>query len=99
MRNPKTSSITPRPNLSPCPVTFRPNLWHRLQPVISRHRLKPVPQFRRILVAAILCAIPLLAVDTKVWTQNEMSDLEKGELTHLSLSSDGRLHVAPTVQE
>jgi hypothetical protein len=50
-------------------------------------------------VAAILCAIPLLAVDTKVWTQNEMSDLEKGELTHLSLSSDGRLHVAPTVQE
>ena len=47
---------------------------------------------------ALLCA-PAFAVDTKVWVENEMSDLEKGELTHLSLSSEGRLTLAPVVQE
>src|SRR5215471_15744646 len=61
--------------------------------------LTPNLWHRRFLLAAALFALPLLGVDTKVWTQNEMSELEKGELTHLSLSSDGRLHVAPVVQE
>jgi len=42
---------------------------------------------------------PAFAVDTKVWVQNDMGALEKGELTHLSLSSDGRLSLAPVVQE
>ncbi len=52
----------------------------------------------RIFAITVL-AVPLFAVDTKVWTENEMVDLEKGEITHLSLSSDGRLRVAPKVQE
>ena len=43
--------------------------------------------------------MPAFAVDTKVWVQNDMGDIEKGELTHLSLSSDGRLTLAPVVQE
>lgn len=42
---------------------------------------------------------PVLAVDTKVWVQNDMAEIEKGELTHLSLSSDGRLTLAPVVKE
>ncbi len=37
----------------------------------------------RIFTIAALC-LPLFAVDTKVWVENEMSDLEKGEITHLS---------------
>src|SRR5215468_7264017 len=55
------------------------------------HRLQPV--------VALLCTIPAFAVDTKVWVQNEMAELEKGDLTHLSLSSDGKLTVAPVLQE
>src|SRR5579872_6600562 len=52
------------------------------------------------LVCAFVCVLlPAFAVDTKVWVQNDMSDIEKGELTHLSLSSDGRLTLAPVVQE
>ncbi len=47
-------------------------------------------------------AAPLLwlhAVDTKTWQQAEMADFEKGSLTHLSLSSDGRLTLAPVLKE
>jgi hypothetical protein len=51
-------------------------------------------------ICALLCALaPAFAVDTKVWVENDMADLEKGELTHLSLSSDGHLTLAPVVQE
>jgi outer membrane protein assembly factor BamB len=50
--------------------------------------------------AAVLCAAgALLAVETKTWQQDEMADFEKGELTRLSLSSDGRLSLAPALKE
>ena len=48
---------------------------------------------------AFTALVPLLAVETRSWTQSEMADFEKGTLTRLSLSSNGRLHVAPLVKE
>jgi outer membrane protein assembly factor BamB len=51
-------------------------------------------------VSALLCAGSLLpAVDTKTWEQNSMEDFDRGTLQHLSLSSDGRLSVAPRLRE
>ena len=51
-------------------------------------------------VCASACAVSLLwAVQTKTWTQDEMADFEKGTLTGLSLSSEGRLSLAPAVRE
>jgi hypothetical protein len=41
----------------------------------------------------------LPAVDTKTWEQNSMEDFDRGTLQHLSLSSDGRLSVAPRLRE
>jgi len=52
------------------------------------------------LCAALLCAsAALLAVDTKTWQQNSMADFERGDLTGLSLSSDGRLTLAPAAKQ
>jgi hypothetical protein len=51
-------------------------------------------------VAALACAAALLqAVETKTWQQAEMADFERGNLSRLSLSSDGRLMLAPAVKE
>jgi hypothetical protein len=53
-----------------------------------------------VVVAATLCALaPLRAVDTKTWEQSDASDFEKGVIKRLSLSSDGRLTLAPAIKE
>ena len=39
------------------------------------------------------------AVETKYWSQGDYSDFEKGHLKKLSLSSDGRLRLAPRFEE
>src|ERR1051325_9626355 len=50
--------------------------------------------------SALLCAcLSLHAVETKTWSQSDMSDFEKGTLTRLSLSSEGRLTLAPVMKE
>ncbi|MGH9559453.1 MAG: hypothetical protein ACRD30_09460 [Bryobacteraceae bacterium] len=50
--------------------------------------------------AALLCAAAAsYAVETKFWQQNEMSDFDRGSLKRLSLSSDGRLTLAPQVKQ
>src|SRR5579884_1446620 len=51
--------------------------------------------------AAVCAIIPAcaLAVETKTWTQDDMASFDKGSLTGLSLSSDGRLAVAPSARE
>lgn len=54
--------------------------------------------------ALLLCTLPALctfvfAVETKVWEHAEQADFEKGTLTKLSLSSDGRLTTAPVLRE
>ena len=52
----------------------------------------------------LLVALPALASlcgagETKTWSQNDYSDFEKGNLKKLSLSSDGRLRLAPAFRE
>ncbi len=49
-----------------------------------------------LLLSTILC---VYAVDTKTWEQGSMEDFDQGTLHHLSLSSDGRLTVAPRLTE
>lgn len=51
-------------------------------------------------VCVLICVCTLLpAVDTKTWDQSSMEDFDQGTLQHLSLSSEGRLAVAPRVKE
>lgn len=57
---------------------------------------------RALSLAAVVIAtavLPLRAVETKFWTQDELSDFEKGNLSRLSLRSDGRLLLAPALTE
>jgi len=50
--------------------------------------------------AALVCAAAsVYAVETKTWSQSEMADFDKGTLTRLSLSSDGRITLAPAMKE
>jgi outer membrane protein assembly factor BamB len=49
-----------------------------------------------LFLSTLLC---VYAVDTKTWEQGSMEDFDQGTLQHLSLSSDGRLTVAPLVRE
>ncbi len=48
---------------------------------------------------ALLAAVAALAVETKTWTQNDVASFDKGSLTGLSLSSDGKLTLAPASKE
>jgi len=51
-------------------------------------------------LAALACAAAIVqAVETRTWQQAEMADFDKGNLTRLSLSSDGRLTLAPALKE
>src|SRR5689334_15772188 len=51
-------------------------------------------------VCALVCSSALsFGVDTKTWDQSSMEDFDQGTLQHLSLSSDGRLAVAPRLSE
>ena len=49
--------------------------------------------------ALAIAIVPLAAVETRTWDQGSIADFEKGTLTHLSLSSEGRLTLAPVVRE
>jgi len=53
----------------------------------------------RWLLLATATVLSCSAVDTKFWQQDEQSDFEKGSLSKLSLRSDGRLFLAPEIQE
>jgi hypothetical protein len=50
-------------------------------------------------VAIAVAVLPLPAVQTKFWEQNDISDFEHGNLNKLSVRSDGRLFLAPVVSE
>lgn len=56
-------------------------------------------QISRLSIVVLCAAGALHAVETKTWQQGEMADFEKGALTRLSLSSDGRLTLAPVLKE
>lgn len=51
------------------------------------------------LMAALLGAPLLFAVETKSWVHNDRTDFEKGTLKGLSLRSNGRLTLAPQFRE
>ncbi|MCL5743745.1 MAG: hypothetical protein M1541_07435, partial [Acidobacteria bacterium] len=53
----------------------------------------------RLLVASSALASLCFAVETRTWSQNDYSDFEKGNLKNLSLSSDGRITIAPVFRE
>lgn len=53
----------------------------------------------RIGVALALAASIGLAVETRVWEQSEQADFQRGTAQHLSLSSDGRMTLAPSFRE
>jgi hypothetical protein len=66
---------------------------------VFRSKTVPMTSHMRTL-ALLLCVLaPLAAVDTQLWEQSEQADFEKGTLTKLSLSSDGRLTTAPVLRE
>jgi sugar lactone lactonase YvrE len=48
---------------------------------------------------ALLAAVAALAVETKTWTQDDAASFDQGSLTGLSLSSDGKLTLAPASKE
>ena len=53
-----------------------------------------------VVAAAVVAAIlPLWAVETRFWQQDDLSDFEKGNLNRVSVRSDGRLSLAPVVTE
>ncbi len=53
----------------------------------------------RVLALLLSTLAPLGAVETRTWDQSDASDFERGTITKLSLSSDGRLAPAPVVKE
>jgi len=53
----------------------------------------------RVLAVFLSILAPLGAVETRTWEQSEQADFERGKLTKLALSSDGRLTPAPVVKE
>jgi len=57
---------------------------------------------KKIAVVCALVCVSLataVAVETKTWSQDDMSSFDKGTLTGLSLSSDGKLALAPAAKE
>jgi sugar lactone lactonase YvrE len=53
-----------------------------------------------VCAAACVCALtPAFAVDTKTWTQADLNEFDKGSLTGLSISSDGKMTLAPAAKE
>lgn len=53
----------------------------------------------RLFVGAACAAGCAWSVDTRVWTQSEAAEFEKGTLKGVALSSNGRLTLAPVFQE
>ena len=53
-----------------------------------------------VAVASLLgTLVPLAAVETQTWEHSSLADFEKGTFSRLSISSDGRMTLAPAVKE
>ena len=57
------------------------------------------PVIARFLFAAPLLTLSLHAVETKFWQQCDSSDFDKGSFENISLRSDGKMFLAPSVRE
>src|SRR5580704_3191348 len=53
----------------------------------------------RILWALVCAGVTIHAAETRTWQQADMADFEKGSLTRLALSSEGRITLAPALKE
>jgi hypothetical protein len=53
----------------------------------------------RCLIAAAALAAAAFAVQTRTWTQESQADYEKATLKRVSVASDGRLTLAPAMEE
>jgi sugar lactone lactonase YvrE len=80
-------------------MTNLPGLVAQTLVCVSR-RLKPAPPLAfRIILGSCLLAVACFAVETRVWQNSEQADFERGTAEHISLSSDGRLTLAPSFRE
>ncbi len=53
-----------------------------------------------VAVASLLgILVPLAAVETQTWEHSSLADFEKGTFSRLSISSEGRMTLAPAVKE
>ena len=60
----------------------------------------PVPFSMRLLTILLATFTALSqAAQTRTWTETDYSDFEKGVIKNLSVRSDGRLMLAPRLQE
>ena len=58
-----------------------------------------IPLFARWAALVALAAAALAASDTRIWSESDYSDFDRGNLKNLSLRSDGLLTVAPRTRE
>src|SRR5277367_1065156 len=56
-------------------------------------------KFPKLFCALLAGSACIYAVETKTWQQTYMADFERGSLTGLSLSSDGKLSLAPALKQ
>ncbi|HEY1758020.1 MAG TPA: hypothetical protein VGG72_21810 [Bryobacteraceae bacterium] len=53
-----------------------------------------------VVVCTLACAfLPAFAVDTRTWTQADLGGFDKGTLTGLSISNEGKMTLAPAAKE
>ena len=72
----------------------------RVAQTCASHGLKTVPlRPFRIALGLCLLAFACLAVETRVWQHSEQADFGRGTAEHITLSSDGRLTLAPSFRE
>ncbi len=53
----------------------------------------------RLCLFCALAALPSFCVETRFWQQSDLADFEKGNFSHISVRSDGRLSLAPVIKE
>jgi len=53
----------------------------------------------RLIGALCAASVVCCATETRTWSQNDYADFEKGDLKRLSVSSDGKLRLAPLFRE
>ncbi len=68
-------------------------------PIALPHVAHALLRAASALLPTLIASSLLSATDTKVWSQSDQADFEKGDRKNLSLSSQGRLRLAPQFDE